>query len=77
MVSLFEGLNEMQEIYNAFELQYDLLQDYNLRSNQATRAYDTLVDWKNYIKDRHDDLPILYKGNLKRIQVSTETWESL
>ena len=29
MVGLFEGLNEMQETYNAFEQQSDLLYDHN------------------------------------------------
>ena len=75
MVSLFEGLNEMQETYNALERHSNLLHDHNRRRNEETRAYDTLVGWKKYIKDRPDDLPVLDKGNLKRIKVSNETWE--
>ena len=31
MVSLFEWFNEMQEIHNAFEPQYDILHDHNRR----------------------------------------------
>ena len=30
-----------------------------------------------YIKERHNDLPFLEKGKLKRIQVSIKTWESV
>ena len=71
MVSLFEGLNEMQEIYNTFEHHSYILYGH------TTRAYDTLVDWMRYIKDKTDDLPVLDKGNFKRIQVSIEAWESV
>ena len=67
MVSLFEGLNEMQDMYNIFEHHCDILHDHNRRRNEAARAYDTLVDWKKYIKERLDDFPVLDKGKLKRI----------
>ena len=72
MVSLFEGLSEMQETYNTFELHYDLLYDHNQRRSEAIRAYDTLVDWHKYIRDKPNDLPVLDKIKLKRIQISIE-----
>ena len=77
MVSLFEGFNEMRETYYAFECHSDLLYDHNGRSNEETRDYDTLVDWKKYIKDRPDDLPVLDKGKQKRIQVSIDMGKCL
>ena len=76
MVGLFEGLSEMQETYNAFEFQSDLLYDHNQRRNEAIRSYDTLVDWKKYIIDRPDDVPLLDKIKLKRINISLETWSN-
>ena len=44
MVKLFKGLNEMQETYNAFEHQSNLLYDHNQRRKEETRAYDNPVD---------------------------------
>ena len=55
MVSMFEGFNETQELYNAFERQSDILHDHNRRRNEATRAFDNLVDWQKYIKDILED----------------------
>ena len=67
MISLFEGPSEMQETYNAFKHQSDFLHDHNWRRIEATRSYDTMVDWKKYIKDKPDDLPVLDKSKRKRI----------
>ena len=68
MVSLFVGLSEMQETYNAFECHCELLDDHNQGRNEATRAYDALVDRKIFIKDRPDDLPVQDKGKMKRVR---------
>ena len=77
MVSLFEGINELQEMYNTFECHSDLLHHHNRRRNEETRASDTLVYWKMFIKERTNNLLVLDKGKLKRIQDSIETWESV
>ena len=77
MVDLFKGLSEMQETYNSFERQSDLLYDHNQKRNEETRAYDTLVDWHKYIRDRSHDLPVLDKIKLKRFKISLETWENV
>ena len=77
MVGLFEGLNEIQETYNAFEHQYDLLYDHNQRRKEETKAYDNLVDWKRYIKDKPKDVPILDNIKLRRIKISLEYWENV
>ena len=42
MINIFKGFNEMQELYNAFEHQYDILHDHNKRIKKGTRAYDNL-----------------------------------
>ena len=77
MVGLFEGLNEIQETYNAFEHQSDLLYDHNQRRKYATKDYDNMVDWKRYIKDRPKYVPILDKIKLRRINISLEWWENV
>ena len=77
MVSLFEGLNEIQETHNAFELQSDILHDHNTRRKEATKAYDNLVDWQKYIKDRPKYVSFIDKIKLRRIKISLEYWENV
>ena len=77
MVGFFEGLNEIQETYNAFENQYDLLYDHNQRRKEESKAYDNLVDWKRYMKERPEYVPILDKIKLRRIKISLESWETV
>ena len=67
MVILFEGINEIHELYNAFEHQYDILNDHNRRRNEETRDFNNLVNSQKYIKDRPEDFSILDKIKLKRI----------
>ena len=77
MVNLFKVFNEMHELYNAFEHQSNVLHDHHRRRKDATIDYDHIIDWNNYIKERPDDLPILNKPKLKKIEVTIETWESI
>ena len=77
MVGLFEGLNEMKETNNSFEWQSNLIYDHNQRRKEATKAYDNLVDWKRYIKERPEDVTILDKIKLRRIKISLEYWENV
>ena len=77
MVNLYKGFNEMQELYNSFEHQLEVLHEHHKKRQEATKAYDHVIEWKKYIKDRPKDLPILDKLKLKKIQVIIETWESI
>ena len=67
----------MQETYNSFKRQSDLLYDHNKKRNEARKSYDTLVDQQKHIRDRPDDMPVLDKIKLKRIKISLETWENV
>ena len=77
MVNLYKGFNEMQELYNSFEHQLEVLHEHHKRIQEATKAYDHIIEWQNYIKDRSEDLPILDKLKLKKIELIIETWESI
>ena len=77
MLGLFEGLNYIQETYNSFEHQFDLLYDHNKTRKHATKYYDDMVDWTRYIKDKPEDVPILDKIKLRRIKISLESWENV
>ena len=67
MVSLFEGFNEIQKLYNAFENQSNILHNHNRRINEVIRDFDNLIDWKKFMKDRAEDLAVFDKLKLKRI----------
>ena len=44
---------------------------------EAARAYDNIIDWHKYIKERPEDLPMMDKLKLKKIEVIIETWEGI
>ena len=44
-VNLYEGFNEMKELYNSFERQSDVLNDHHKRRRESTKAYDYVIDW--------------------------------
>ena len=67
----------MQEMYNSFENQSDVLNENHKRRQEAIKAYDSIIDWQKYIKDRPKDLPILDKLKLMKIEVTIETWEGI
>ena len=62
MVNLYKGFNEMQELYNSFEHQSEVLHEHHKRRQEETKAYDHIIEWHKYIKDRPKDLPILDKA---------------
>ena len=73
MVDLFEGLNAIRETYNSFEHQSDVLYDHSQRRKDVTKDFDDLVDWHRYIRNKHEDVPILDKIKLRRINISLES----
>ena len=74
---MYEGFNEMKELYNSFERQSDVLNDHHKRRREATKAYDSIIYWQKYMKERLEDLLILDKLKLKNIEVIIETWEGI
>ena len=67
----------MQELCNEFEHRSDVLHDHNKRRKEATRAYNNIIGWHKYIKDRPGDLPILDQLTHKKTEVSIGTWENV
>ena len=65
----------MQELYNMLECQYDILRDHNSCRLLAAKAFDNVLEWKNHIKDRPHDFPLMDKLHTKKTKVTIETWE--
>ena len=64
----------MQDWYNSFEYQSDVLNDHNTWRREATKAYDNVLEWKKHIKDKLDDMPIFDNLKLKKTEVTIEVW---
>ena len=44
---------------------------------EATKSYDSIIYWHKYTKETPEDLPILDKLKLKKIEEIIETWEDI
>ena len=77
MDNLYKGFNKIQELYNTFECQYDILQDHNTHRRVASNAFDNVLDWKKNIKQRLHDFPLVNKLQNKKTKVTIDTWESI
>ena len=67
----------MQELYNTFESQSDILQDHNTHRRATSKAFNNVLDWKKHIKDRPHDFPFMDKLHTKKTKVTIETWERI
>ena len=67
MVNLYKGFNDMEELYNSFEHHSEVLNENHKRRHEETKSYYHILEWKKYIKDTPEDLPILDKLKLKKI----------
>ena len=51
MISLYTGFDEMQELYNSFQLQSDILQDHHTRRTATIKAFEDVIGWKTHIRE--------------------------
>ena len=77
MANLYACFNEMQELYNSFDQQYDVLQDHHTRRMASTKDFDNILGWKKHIRDRSHDFPVMDKFQTKKIEVTIKTWEKI
>ena len=66
---MFEGLTQIQEDYNAFEYQSDLLEDHMERRKFAFNAMEQVIDWQAHIKEYPPDIPNFGSMRFKRIKI--------
>ena len=77
MANIYRGFNEIQELYNTFDSQSEILQDHNTRRRETTKAFDNVLDWQKHIKDKPHDLPIMDKLQTRKTDATIETRESI
>ena len=71
-VQLFEGLNDIHETYNYFEIPYDVLYDHNQIRNEETKDIEDVLDWKKFIKYKPKNVLVLDKIKIIRINISLD-----
>ena len=54
-----------------------VLEDLVEKSQQASKAYDEVIDWKRYMKDKIDNITILTNFQFKKIRTILRAWEDL
>ena len=47
------------------------------KRQQASKAYDEVVDWQRYMKEKPDNVTFLTNFQLKRIRIVLRAWEDL
>ena len=74
MTSLYTTLCEIQELYKTFEEQSHVLKDHDTRKPVAMKALENVTGWKIHMRDKANDIPIMDKLQVKKVEVTFETW---
>ena len=74
---LFKNLDNIFETHMVFDKMFVVLEDLVEKRQQASKAYDEVIDWKRYMKDQPDNVTFLTNFQLKRIRVILRSWEDL
>ena len=68
MTELFKTLNDILENRVAFGKMSVTLEEQEAKREQASKAYDDIVDWQRYMKDRLENITILNNFQLKKVR---------
>ena len=58
---LFKTLDNIFETHMVFDKMSIVLEDLVKKRQQASKAYDEVIDWKRYMKDKPDNVTFLTK----------------
>ena len=53
------------------------LEEHAAKREQASKAYDDILGWQKYMKDRPEDITILSSFQLKKIRTALRAWLEL
>ena len=74
---LFKILDDIFETHMVFDNMSIVLEDSVEKRQQASKAYDEVVDWKRYMKDKPDNVTLLTNFQFKRTRTILRAWEDL
>ena len=66
---LFKTLDNIFETHMVFDKMYVVLEDLVEKRQQASKAYDEVVDWQRYMKDKPDNVTLLTNFQFKRTRI--------
>ena len=69
--------NSIFETHLVFDKMSVTLKDQVDRREEAFKAYDDVVDWQRYMKDRPKNITILSSYQLKKVRTILRPWEDL
>ena len=70
-------MDDIFETHNAFGKMFVVLEYQVEKSEQASKAYDNIMDWKIYMKDKTENIIILSSYQLKNIRTALQAWLNL
>ena len=74
---LFKPLDNIFETHTVFDKMYVVLEDLVEKRKHASKAYDKVVDWKRYMKDKPENITFLSNFQLNKFRAIMRTWEDL
>ena len=74
---MFNTLADILETNGAFREMSDTVEEQIANIQQYSKAYDAIVDWQRYMKDRLDDITILSNFQLKKFKTVLRPWIDL
>ena len=68
ITELFHNLNDIYETHIAFGQMVVVLEYHMEKRGKASKAFDQIVDWKRYMKDKPENIIILSSFQLKKVR---------
>ena len=74
---MFNTLADILETNGAFREMSDTVEEQIANIQQYSKAYDDILDWQRYMKDRLEDITILSSFHLKKVKTVLHVWLNL
>ena len=74
VTEMFRTLDDIFETYVAFDKLFVTLEEQTYKRQQASKAYDDILDWKRYMKDKPQGITTLSSFQLKKVRTVLRAW---
>ena len=65
------------ETHVTFGKMYVTIEEQEAKREQASKAYDDILDWKRYMNDRPENITILSSFQMKKVRIVLHAWPEL
>ena len=77
ITEMFRTLDDIFETYVSFDKSFVTLETQTANREQYSKAYDAIVDWRRYMKDKPEGITILSSFQLKNVRTVLCAWLDL